>query len=1186
MWIMLSDSTISLIGDTGISVLGGSPSCTGTQTVDSDGDLSLDCALIAAFVASGDQVDCPAGDGCTFSAGGSTFQDLVTMQAGLKITAGAVDVTSDSSVSVAATGTTTLDSDTSVTLQHGGTDVLAISNTGTAFEDDNVAITGTGALSFTIDTGGFFNWYRGAGTQPVMAMRPSTGGATAAYTTLKDQYVEIGGTQIPGPGHGNGGVRISGFSEFTHLATFGDGMEIKGGPLIVASDNMIHMKADSSGRADGGAESCVATAAAICATIFQGGIFVSGDADTCLDGDGCTSNDGYVTCEAKDAGVCAAASLDGTQEACLNAAGVTGTGCTYIGNGQISLDAAGAVYLRHGSVDVLSIGAAGTVVEDDAVSLTGSASVGIAAGSEFSLTHGSADCSFTAGDPSSCGADCTYTAEDAGNSIPESCIATKAISITSDGFAMADSAVSITATAGISFTGGTGSRFYDIVTMDDGLTVSAGTVDVSTTTTEFSASDTFKISHGGSAVMEITATGTDLSDSTVSITGATSLGLGTESTGTISVTHGSDTPLEISSTGTTVTDDVVTVAGSTRFDVTGGTEGSVFRDAVGIQGAATFEDAVTITGGTQAVEADVDTVRINGASSFAIQNAAADVISVSVAGTVITDDAISATGSTSVSMTAGSTFQLIHSNDATTCAAASLPFTNVQTQCDAAGSSAGACSYTPADSANGLADSCTPTTTANKAACEGYTPGNSVSCQNAGTGTCEFTAADPLNNVLESCVDGDIAACGAVSSQKECEGLGTCSYTARDDRTTVNGVAQDAKAEACTVTDAMRIDSQGMVLQDSYINLKADQIDLTTGTFNVPVDLFTVDGPNGVKFQVSGESGDTIMRGDVTIGGAGVAGERAMLMASYDESVIATFQAADATKDSTIRLTDAGGANAFDIKKDDTVLTIMAHNNAGVIDVNPGVAGQLRVGTDKLTVHGGTGATTIRGDTTIGGAGITGARQVTVVSNNDDVALTLTAGGDGENANLQWGDSVHNFEMNMLQENLVLSATEDDGRIQINPGSATGRLTVGPLSGPNVVIDTATANTEIGGTLTVSGRSNLAELGIETGTATGNSLQTIDKATGIVTSDETTLSAFQPGSGSTVEVVEIVLNNNRVKAGSVVMANIVSNCNDNTMLTVVSTESSLGKVTFKVANVGSVACASGERFDLAFVVLN
>ena len=137
-----------------------------------------------------------------------------------------------------------------------------------------------------------------------------------------------------------------------------------------------------------------------------------------------------------------------------------------------------------------------------------------------------------------------------------------------------------------------------------------------------------------------------------------------------------------------------------------------------------------------------------------------------------------------------------------------------------------------------------------------------------------------------------------------------------------------------------------------------------------------------------------------------------------------------------------------------------------------------------------------------------------------------------------------------------------------------------------MVIDTATANTEIGGTLTVSGRSNLGELGIETGTATGNSLETIDKATGILTSDPTTLAAYVPGSGSTVPDVELILNNNRVSAGSVVMANIVRNCNAKTLLTVVSTVTRLQVVTFKVANVGSAACAAGETFYLAFVVLN
>ena len=1235
---LLQDSTVSLKGDTGIFVRGGGASCKGTQTTDTDLNGNTDCSLINAFVASPIETNCLVADGCVFSLGGSTFQDLVTMEGGLTISAGPIAVTGDSTMSIQATGVSSIGSDTSIAVQHpSGTDVIVISAGGTAVVDDNVAITGTSSLSLTIETAGFFNWYRGAGTQPIMKMRPSGDGVAATYTTLKDQYVEIGGTQLKRP-TGNGGVKISGGSQFTGLATFDEGLQVGSGPVIVASNNMIHMKADASGRVDP-LESCIATAAAICATTISGGIFISGTAATCIDGDGCTSNDAYVTCEAKDAAACAAASLDGTREACLTAGGITGTGCTYTGNGQISLDAAGSLYLRQGSVDVVAIGAAGTTVTDDAVSITGSTSVAVSAGSDFSLTHGSANCAFTAGDASSCGVDCTYTSAAPG---PEACVATKAMSITSNGSTMADSTVGITgvgsstctgtdssdtsdcavnaawtsgdgsastcatantciyaAVAGISFRGGTGSRFYDLVTMNDGLTMSGGAIDFTTTTSSFSASTSFTIAHGGSNVMDVTSTGMAVTDSTVSITGDTSLALAAGASGTITVGHGADTVVQIdAASGMAVTDDVVTVTASTRVDITGGTGGSVFQDAVTVKGGTTMEGAITVTGGTQAVEGDVDTVRIDTTTSFAVQNAASDVISISGTGTVVTDDVIAATGSTSIAMTAGDTFQLIHSNDAAACLTAVLPFSAVSGQCAAGGSSAGACSYTASDSANGLADTCLPTTASNKAACEGWTAGNAGSCTGAGTGTCAHTPADPANNVLEACIDADIAACKEFTSEKACAALGTCSYTPADGRTSVNGVAQTAKVEACTVTDAMRIDSTGMLLQDSYINIKADQIDLTTKAFNVPVEKFTVDGDNGIKFIVEGQTGDTTARGDLTVGGAGVAGERNILLASSDDSVIATLQAKDATKDAILRLTDAGGANAFDIKKDDTILTIMSHNTAGVIDINPGITGQLRIGTDKITVHGGTGATTIRGDTTIGGSSITDAKALSVVSNNDDVTLTLTAGGDTKNAKLAWGDSetcvptpaapCHDFDFNMLSENLVLKANQDDGRIQINPGSATGRLTIGPLAGPAVIITTATANVDIGGTLTVAGKSNLAALGIEQGSATGSTLETIDKATGILTADFATMTPVVPGSGSTVAPHIIVMNNNRVTATSIVMANIVRNCNDNTMLTVVSTapSSTNGQVTFKVVNVGTQQCASGETFDLAFVVLN
>ena len=72
--------------------------------------------------------------------------------------------------------------------------------------------------------------------------------------------------------------------------------------------------------------------------------------------------------------------------------GASGAGaCTYSGAGQVSLDAHGSLFLKQAGGNVVSIGAGGTAVEDDAISVTGSASVSIAAGTEFTLLHGAPD---------------------------------------------------------------------------------------------------------------------------------------------------------------------------------------------------------------------------------------------------------------------------------------------------------------------------------------------------------------------------------------------------------------------------------------------------------------------------------------------------------------------------------------------------------------------------------------------------------------------------------------------------------------------------------------------------------------------------------------------------------------------------------------------------------------------------
>jgi hypothetical protein len=395
----------------------------------------------------------------------------------------------------------------------------------------------------------------------------------------------------------------------------------------------------------------------------------------------------------------------------------------------------------------------------------------------------------------------------------------------------------------------------------------------------------------------------------------------------------------------------------------------------------------------------------------------------------------------------------------------------------------------------------------------------------------------------------------------------------------------------------MRIDSTGMKLEDSYINIKATQIDLTTSTFNVPVDFFTVDGANGVQFTVDGNNGATQAKGDLTVGGSTIPSMRTLTVASSDDSVLTVLSAADTTKDSTLRLTDAAGANAFDIMKDDTVLKIQAANAAGIIEINPGAgSGVLRVNADKFTVSGASGDTTMRGDVTIGGSSVTGTKSVTVESNDEHVTLALQA-GNGKEPKITFGDGLKSFTMKQLNSALSLSADSTDGTIQINPGSSSGSLTIGPTSGNNVVIDTATANTAIDGTLTVVGKSTLSQLDIETALATGSSNVRIDKATGILTSAPSRLTPYTTNGGGALDanaassspnVDTLILQNTRVTSSSVVMATVVGQCNDNTMVTVRTTVCTTGEVTFTTVNLGTQACDidSSERYEIAFVVLN
>jgi hypothetical protein len=904
------------------------------------------------------------------------------------------------------------------------------------------------------------------------------------------------------------------------------------------------------------------------------------------------SNTVGVTAEAEfsivhgtDTSVCAGVTLTGRQAVCNNGGSAAGK-CSYVAANP----------------------ATGTGDSCTAVDLVGCANIVVGADTTVCtdpLQNGNRACSYTvadgcfATDKIACPAlsasgvctgagTCTYTPQKTGASaVAESCAVTNAMRIDSSGTFLEDSTITLTAASGILLTGGTaGVRFYDAVRMDAGLTVTAGAMDVSSSTTAIAATDSLTLKHGSDAVLAITASGTTLTDSAVGLTGSATVLV--EAGTSFKVAHGVSTPpspaptvLQIDSAGTAITDDVLTVTAGTRIDLTGGTGGTVFRDAVNVKGVTTLENSLAMTATTGSATVTVATAAVNVGTSVAVQHAGVDVVTIAASGTAVVDDAVSITGTTSVSMTAGSTFKLTHSNDLAVCAAVDLAHSVTQTACNNGGSAAGKCSYTPAQPSTGTGDSCAAV---DAAGCANIVvSSDSTVCTDTlqnGNRACTYTVAD-------GCFATDLAACAAISTGKRCTSAGTCSYTPQK-------TSAPTASESCVVTDAMRIDSDGMVFEDAKITLKADQIDLTTGTFNVPVDLFTVDGPNGVKFKVNGNNGNTEVNGDLTVGGATVPALRTLTVASSDDSVVAVLSAKDSTKDATIRLTDAAGANAFDIMKDDAVFKIQASSNTGVIELNPGAtSGEVRINSDKLTVHGATGNVAVMGDISVGGSSITGVKTVAVESNDNNARLQLTS-GPSSTASMQLSDGTNSFTLSSTAHQLKLEAAVGTGIVQIKPGTTNGKLVIGPTSGLRVEVDTATANVDMKGNLNVEGTTSLNKLDVETALATGSSsgIARIDKATGILTSAASDLTPYTTNSnsdlstsGASPNVNIVILDNIRVTASSVVIGTVISQCNAHTVVTIMDTACSNGRVTFKTVNLGTRPCAS-ESYKIAFVVLN
>ena len=1116
---------------------------------------------------------------------GSTFLDHVTMNAGLHLAAGAVLLTSDSYVTITATNDLVLQADRDMKIQHGADDVLIVSAAGTTLQDDAVRVAGSATVAVTAET--IFSVTHGAAA--------TSGSYTGTFTTFDFS----GGAEnllVAVDGAGPQTIALS-----SHITTAAEAatalgaltgarVAVSGGNVVITSlstgpSSTIAVDASSGANAKllfaspttaGGVGS--PTAGSYVGASFAAFDFSNGGVDTTLNEDLLVAVDGGA-----DQTITLATNIATPADAVTALAGLTGATARATG---------GIVVIASTSTGTSSTIAIGGASGTNAVAVLGSgAALAGAANAPACITVGTA------------------------------------------GTSIADDNIALVGTAGATITGGgSGTAFTDMATMQGGLSLTGGLVNVdSDSTMALGATTSVELRHNGGGVALIDSAGTALVDSAISLAASDTLELGggttfrltsgadsctstlvaspftvtpadttncvltsahsapaavgacadvasgtatcvyvgvdavvttataesctSTETATGAVAHYDATNCDLTpgtpgscavaaasggahscayvSTGTTVADEVVSLVGSTRVDITGGTAGSFFRDDVTVQGAVTLEGDVTVAAPTGAVVASFDTVAVDVSTSLAIREGGVDVLLVDSTGTTIADNAINLAGTT---ITVDSSLGFIMTN--------------------------------PGSAAT---EGCTSTLASAP---------NTVTKQD--TTLCTLTPGTPATNPAGgSCADAGASA--------------TCVY--------------EAATPIMSVTP-----SGGTVIADDIITLKAGQLNIETTTFNVPVSELTVDGANGVKFIVHGVDGQTTCRGDVLVGGHTPAsahdtattsdleaGDRYLRMESMDESVWLTMSGAAADKDSTIRLTDAVGGNAFDLMKDDTVLKIQAENVGGVIELNPGTtSGVLRVNSDRFIIDGASGDTTVRGNVLVGGSSVVGTKTLTLQSNDDGVTAVLSAGGAGAEPSLDLTDGVNTFKLAQTTRFLRLEAQEVDGRIELKPGSS-GRLTIGPVgtADPNVYFDTATANTHIGGNVNVEGVSSLNALDVEYGLGTGNSLETINMATGILTSDPCNpsggclMTAYSPDSGNTPLPVEtIVLDNNRVREGSVVMAHVVEQCNPTTMVTVVSTTTTASTITFTVANLGQHDCAVtvadplGERFKIAFVVLN
>ena len=349
------------------------------------------------------------------------------------------------------------------------------------------------------------------------------------------------------------------------------------------------------------------------------------------------------------------------------------------------------------------------------------------------------------------------------------------------------------------------------------------------------------------------------------------------------------------------------------------------------------------------------------------------------------------------------------------------------------------------------------------------------------------------------------------------------------------------------------------------------------------------------KLTVSGADGSTTVAGNVEVGNAADAGVPRSLRI-FEPSGASLTMTADATSqlvltsasatDST-KITMGGGAQSFELAQLGSTLSIGANDADGSVEARPGSSGRFAVvsssAAELVAVDGTSGNTAIAGNVSVGGPGLTGSRVLSVGTGSGDASIDLSSGGGGRAAGLVLTSS----SPSGISSDHHIKKTECPDRDGLpRPDCSSLRIDAEDSGSDGEIRLLASEIHADNGHLMVN------RLTVRSARAVGFQGQTIDLNSGRVESGASIL-APSPGLAAPNDPIPtetISINNERITPTSVVMASVVSQCNDRTGVTVISTDAGIGSVEFTVANFGTRACGGGninldERYIINFYLV-